>query len=184
MMELFRNELDHVTLISVGHRSELEDYHDRKLMLHRLATRVEMAAAEDIRHTPSLSGPVAPHIAPSAIARSIYKSPVRVDRTPEDATRSGHRRRGLSISTSCRIFLVGRAVRLRSPDTSRNRDPRVFTLTHRGFAETRELRASEFRERPAAGHQFLERARLRQPRLSRKNRMSDRRRGLSPDGAR
>ena len=39
MMELFRNELAGVTLISVAHRAELEDYHDRKLMLHRQAER-------------------------------------------------------------------------------------------------------------------------------------------------
>jgi vitamin B12/bleomycin/antimicrobial peptide transport system ATP-binding/permease protein len=56
MMELFRDELDRVTLISVGHRSELEDYHDRKLTLHRHATRVEMAAGENIGHTRRLSG--------------------------------------------------------------------------------------------------------------------------------
>jgi putative ATP-binding cassette transporter len=56
MMELFRDELGHVTLISVGHRTELEDYHERKLTLHRHATRVEMAAGENIRHTRSLSG--------------------------------------------------------------------------------------------------------------------------------
>jgi vitamin B12/bleomycin/antimicrobial peptide transport system ATP-binding/permease protein len=56
MMELFRDELGHVTLISVGHRSELEDYHDRKLMLHRHSTRVEMAAGEDIKHARRLSG--------------------------------------------------------------------------------------------------------------------------------
>ena len=49
MMELFRDELGHATLISVGHRSELEDYHERKLTLHRHATRVEMAAGENIR---------------------------------------------------------------------------------------------------------------------------------------
>jgi putative ATP-binding cassette transporter len=55
MMELFRDELGRVTLISVGHRSELEDYHDRKLTLHRHATRVEMAAGENIQHTKRLS---------------------------------------------------------------------------------------------------------------------------------
>jgi putative ATP-binding cassette transporter len=48
MMELFRNELADVTLISVAHRSELEDYHDRKLMLHRKASGVEMAPSEEI----------------------------------------------------------------------------------------------------------------------------------------
>ena len=47
MMELFRNELAGVTLISVAHRSELEDYHDRKLMLHRKASGVEMAPVEE-----------------------------------------------------------------------------------------------------------------------------------------
>ena len=56
MMELFRDELGHATLLSVGHRAELEDYHDRKLTLHRLASRVEMAAGENIRHTRGLSG--------------------------------------------------------------------------------------------------------------------------------
>jgi putative ATP-binding cassette transporter len=55
MMELFRDDLGNVTLISVGHRSELEDYHERKLTLHRLSTRVEMAAGENIEHTKSLS---------------------------------------------------------------------------------------------------------------------------------
>jgi vitamin B12/bleomycin/antimicrobial peptide transport system ATP-binding/permease protein len=55
MMELFRAELGHVTLISVGHRVELEDYHDRKLTLHRHATRVEMAAGENIRRGRRLS---------------------------------------------------------------------------------------------------------------------------------
>jgi vitamin B12/bleomycin/antimicrobial peptide transport system ATP-binding/permease protein len=56
MMELFRGELDHVTLISVGHRVELEDYHERKLTLHRHATRVEMSADEDIKRGRRLSG--------------------------------------------------------------------------------------------------------------------------------
>jgi putative ATP-binding cassette transporter len=56
MMELFGDELSHATLISVGHRSELEDYHERKLTLHRHATRVEMAGGEDIRPTNRLSG--------------------------------------------------------------------------------------------------------------------------------
>ena len=56
MMELFRDELGHVTLISVGHRSELEDYHDRKLTLHRHATRVSMAAGENIKRGRRLAG--------------------------------------------------------------------------------------------------------------------------------
>jgi putative ATP-binding cassette transporter len=47
MMELFRKELADVTLISVAHRAELEDYHDRKLMLHRNASSVEMAPVEE-----------------------------------------------------------------------------------------------------------------------------------------
>jgi vitamin B12/bleomycin/antimicrobial peptide transport system ATP-binding/permease protein len=55
MMELFRGELGHVTLISVGHRVELEEYHDRKLTLHRHATRVEMAAGENIQRGRRLS---------------------------------------------------------------------------------------------------------------------------------
>jgi putative ATP-binding cassette transporter len=54
MMELFRDELAQVTLISVGHRVELEEYHDRRLTLHRLAARVEMAADENIQR-PRLS---------------------------------------------------------------------------------------------------------------------------------
>lgn len=37
MMELFRNELADVTVISVGHRPELEEYHTRKLALRRHA---------------------------------------------------------------------------------------------------------------------------------------------------
>ena len=52
MMELFRKELERATLISVGHRTELEEYHERKLTLHRHAARVEMAAGEDIQHGP------------------------------------------------------------------------------------------------------------------------------------
>jgi vitamin B12/bleomycin/antimicrobial peptide transport system ATP-binding/permease protein len=43
MMELFQEELAHATLVSVGHRVELEEYHDRRLTLNRYATRVEMA---------------------------------------------------------------------------------------------------------------------------------------------
>jgi putative ATP-binding cassette transporter len=55
MMELFRDELLHATLISVGHRIELEEYHDRKLTLHRSATRVQMAADERIQRGHHLS---------------------------------------------------------------------------------------------------------------------------------
>ena len=49
MMELFGDELEHATLVSVGHRVELEEYHDRRLTLHRHATRVEMAGDESIQ---------------------------------------------------------------------------------------------------------------------------------------
>jgi len=35
MMELFRHELRDVTLISVGHRPGLEEFHERKLTLQR-----------------------------------------------------------------------------------------------------------------------------------------------------
>jgi vitamin B12/bleomycin/antimicrobial peptide transport system ATP-binding/permease protein len=56
MMELFRDELARVTLISVGHRSELEEYHDRKLTLHRHAARVEMAAGDGIKRDRRLAG--------------------------------------------------------------------------------------------------------------------------------
>ena len=77
MMELFRNELEHATLISVGHRVELEEYHERKLTLHppsasgrpgrgrgaarrvaapyRHAARVEMASDEDTQRGRRLS---------------------------------------------------------------------------------------------------------------------------------
>ena len=56
MMELFRDELGHVTLVSVGHRPELEDYHDRKLILNRHASRVEMAAGATIGRSRRLAG--------------------------------------------------------------------------------------------------------------------------------
>ena len=38
MMELFRDELAAATVISVGHRPELEEYHNRKLSLRRFAS--------------------------------------------------------------------------------------------------------------------------------------------------
>ena len=47
-MELYRKELEHATLISVGHRAEL-------LTLHRHAARVEMAADGDIQRGRRLS---------------------------------------------------------------------------------------------------------------------------------
>jgi putative ATP-binding cassette transporter len=56
MMGLFRDQLSDVTLISVGHRSELEDYHERKLTLHRVARRVEIAADEDVGRNRRFAG--------------------------------------------------------------------------------------------------------------------------------
>jgi putative ATP-binding cassette transporter len=49
MMDLFRDELADTTLVSVGHRVELEEYHDRRLTLHRYSARVEMACDESIQ---------------------------------------------------------------------------------------------------------------------------------------
>jgi putative ATP-binding cassette transporter len=49
MMELFRHELSAATLISVGHRPELEEYHDRKLTLIRRSTGVAMSSSATIR---------------------------------------------------------------------------------------------------------------------------------------
>ena len=70
-MELFRDELASVTLISVGHRSELEDYHDRKLTLHRHATRVEMAAARTSGTPRAPVRPAASFVASAAVTRSV-----------------------------------------------------------------------------------------------------------------
>lgn len=42
IMGLFRNELGDVTLISVGHRPELAEFHNRRLSLRRTATEVSM----------------------------------------------------------------------------------------------------------------------------------------------
>ena len=47
MMELFRDELAHCTLISVAHRPELAEYHTRTLMLIRDQSGVTMAAQEE-----------------------------------------------------------------------------------------------------------------------------------------
>jgi putative ATP-binding cassette transporter len=47
MMDMFRHELADVTLISVGHRPELEEYHDRRLMLLPHLTGVAVAPDED-----------------------------------------------------------------------------------------------------------------------------------------
>jgi putative ATP-binding cassette transporter len=49
MVELFCDELTHTTLVSVGHRVELDEYHDRRLTLHRYSARVEMAGDESIQ---------------------------------------------------------------------------------------------------------------------------------------
>jgi putative ATP-binding cassette transporter len=43
MMSLFRAELADVTLISVGHRPGLEDYHDRTVVLHRHPDGAQLA---------------------------------------------------------------------------------------------------------------------------------------------
>jgi putative ATP-binding cassette transporter len=56
LMRLFQDQLKDVTLISVGHRSELEEYHERKLTLHRSARRVEIADDEDGRRNRRLAG--------------------------------------------------------------------------------------------------------------------------------
>ncbi len=47
MMELFRKELADATIISVGHRPELADYHTRTLTLTRRDSGVTMSSAED-----------------------------------------------------------------------------------------------------------------------------------------
>jgi putative ATP-binding cassette transporter len=47
MMDMFNHELADVTLISVGHRAELEEYHNRKLTLIRTRTGVEMRPERD-----------------------------------------------------------------------------------------------------------------------------------------
>ena len=49
MMELFRNELKEATVISVGHRPELEEYHTRKLTLRRFAGTEEADDKETLR---------------------------------------------------------------------------------------------------------------------------------------
>ena len=49
MMSLFENELEGTTVISVGHRPELEEYHTRKLTLSRHASEPENAEQEASR---------------------------------------------------------------------------------------------------------------------------------------
>ena len=49
MMELFRHELANATVISVGHRPELEEYHTRKLSLRRHVSAEEAADFESLR---------------------------------------------------------------------------------------------------------------------------------------
>ena len=56
MMDLFRNELSGCTVISVGHRPELKEYHDRTitLTLHRGGAR--LSGGKDRVRRPKLSG--------------------------------------------------------------------------------------------------------------------------------
>ncbi len=49
MMELFRNELREATVISVGHRPELEEYHTRKLSLRRFGAEDDHVAEDSLR---------------------------------------------------------------------------------------------------------------------------------------
>lgn len=52
MMDLFRDELAEATVISVGHRPELEAYHTRKLALHRHATEAGLSEIDvERRHS-------------------------------------------------------------------------------------------------------------------------------------
>jgi putative ATP-binding cassette transporter len=46
MMELFRHELESVTLISVGHRPGLEEFHERKLTLQRHPSQTRSKSSE------------------------------------------------------------------------------------------------------------------------------------------
>lgn len=45
LMSLFDNELQHATLLSVGHRAGLEDYHTRKIMLHKKPAGASLTAS-------------------------------------------------------------------------------------------------------------------------------------------
>ncbi len=54
MMELFRHELADATVISVGHRPELEEYHTRKLSLRRHQGAVEAESGGRRRKLPRL----------------------------------------------------------------------------------------------------------------------------------
>ena len=49
MMELFRDELREATVVSVGHRPELEAYHTRKLSLRRFAGAEDQEAEDNLR---------------------------------------------------------------------------------------------------------------------------------------
>lgn len=49
MMELFRNELRDATVISVGHRPELEEYHTRKLSLRHFGAEDDHMAEDSLR---------------------------------------------------------------------------------------------------------------------------------------
>jgi putative ATP-binding cassette transporter len=46
LMSLFFNELSSATLLSVGHRPGLEDYHDRKITLTRRPTGARMSSRQ------------------------------------------------------------------------------------------------------------------------------------------
>jgi len=48
MMELFRDELREATVISAGHRPELEEYHTRKLSLRRFAAEDDHVAEDSL----------------------------------------------------------------------------------------------------------------------------------------
>ena len=55
MMELFRHELENCTLISVGHRPELAEYHTRTLTLIRHASGATMSSKENAVRTRRLT---------------------------------------------------------------------------------------------------------------------------------
>ena len=55
MMELFRHELADTTVISVGHRTELEEYHTRKLALRRYAAADQETGEQDSRRRQKLA---------------------------------------------------------------------------------------------------------------------------------
>jgi putative ATP-binding cassette transporter len=68
MMELFRNELGACTVISVGHRAELVEYHTRTLTLTRHITGVTMSSRD--------------HVPRKALFTGLLRRPVRRVATP------------------------------------------------------------------------------------------------------